>query len=431
MNSLIVVGNKRLQGEITIQGAKNTVLPVIAASVMIEGCTKIYNCPDILDVRDMLDIISGFGGKYSFKDNILEINNSIPSGYVTFPDNVRMRASVMFMGALAGIGCKFSMPYPGGCNIGKRPINYHIDGIRRMGAYIEEQGGFVCVKSDGLCGAAYHFNFPSVGALENMILAAVKAKGRSVFTGCAKEPEICDLCDFLRIAGANISGAGTDRIVIEGVDKLHECEYYTPGDRIAAGTYMAACRIAGGNISIHGIEPERLRSVTDIFKYMGTHIAERMDSITVICDNTGKNPSYIETGSYPEFPTDMQSQLMAVAAAQTGECRICDRIFENRYGTASELCKMNADIRIINGNSCAVIRPHGELNPAVVKAGDLRGGAALVAAALGIKGKSIIENCIHIQRGYEDIQRDLKRLGADIEWQKDAESEKRVKSGYC
>lgn len=424
MPELLVRGGGRLEGELIVQGSKNSSLPIIAASIMTEDTTVIENCPDISDVREMLDILTDIGCRCSFEGGRVTVK---PAGIEGAPDVIKcrkFRASSILMGALLATLGYFVMPYPGGCNIGKRPLNFHIKGFSAIGAVIEERDGLIIGCRGKLQGGYFRFPYPSVGALENVILAAVKAGGVTILDNCATEPEICDLCDFLTLMGADIDGAGERRITIRGVRKLHGAQYRIPGDRIAAGTYMSCCACAGGNIKISGIEPSRISNISDVLRKAGCRIFtyDENNEIIIMSDERCRSVGHITAGPYPEFPTDMQPQLMSVAACMSGMCLIEDKVFESRYAVAGELNRMGADIKIDDGKAfvTGVERLHGE----TVASPDLRGGAALVAAALNAEGDTVIKNCDYIRRGYEDIQRDLKILGADIQWRQEEKRKK-------
>lgn len=417
MAKLAIDGRKRLTGEVCIQGAKNTALPVIGASLLADcGVTVIKNCPDILDVRELLGIMEGIGCRYEFSQNELHIYKDKINGVPDFYKCRNLRASIVLMGALLSCIKYFVLPYPGGCKIGRRPIDFHIDGLRKMGAVIEECDDEILGYCRGLYGTDYTFPYPSVGALENLLLSAVCAEGISIFRGCATEPEIVDLCDFLNRMGAKITGAGTGEIVVRGVKKLKACTYTIPGDRIVAGTYMTACGIAGGNIKLKNIIPKRVEQIGEILKKTGCHVftdGER-NEIIVLADGRRKAVPCIITSPWPGFPTDMQSQIMGLSTYFDGSTRIVDNVFEGRYATAFELGKMGAEI-LVDENGVTV-QGKERLYGADVEARDLRGGAALVIAALGAQGITTVEHCEYIMRGYEDIQRDLEQLGASISW---------------
>ncbi len=426
MCELEVRGGRRLEGTLVIQGSKNSALPIMAATLLLDGETVLKDCPDILDVHEMLAIINGVGGcdggSCRFTGEGLRFLHNKVDGVPDYESCMRFRASSILMGALLATAGFFAMPYPGGCRIGRRPIDYHIEGLRALGAEVEEKDGMLIGYAGRLKGGYYRFPYPSVGALENLILASVKGRGEYLFENCSKEPEIVDLCDFLMRAGADIEGTGTDTIRIKGVEKLNGIQYRVPGDRIVAGTYMAACGITGGNIRLRNIEPARLEGVIEVLKKTGCHVFTDAgnDEIIILSDGRRKAVSSIETAPYPGFPTDMQPQMMALAAFSTGSCRIVDKVFESRYRTAEELKKLGADVRTDGGS--VIITGSERLHGGAVRAADLRCGAALVIAALGIYGKTIIEDCGYIMRGYEDIQRDLEELGADILWRIKEES---------
>lgn len=425
MQKLSVRGGKRIAGEITIQGSKNSALPIIAASILTKDTTVIENCPDISDIREMLGILEDMGCWCDFRDGCAVIT---PLNMEGVPDATRcrkFRASSILMGPLLASLGYFVMPYPGGCNIGKRPLDYHIEGFSAIGAVIEEKDGMILGCRGELKGGKYTFPYPSVGAAENVILAATKAEGTTVLENCAVEPEVCDLCDFLSLMGADIEGIGKRRIVIKGVKQLHGARYRVPGDRIAAGTYMSCCAMSGGNIKISGIEPVRMNNISRVFSEAGCDIFTNDDAgeIVMISDSRCRSVGRIVAGPHPDFPTDMQPVIMSVASCMSGMCMIEDRVFENRYAVAKELAGMGADIQIKEGK--ALVTGVERLHGASVTANDLRGGAALVAAATGAVGETIISGCDFIKRGYEDIQRDLTILGAEIQWQEEEKERNR------
>lgn len=423
MKSLIAYGGRSLKGKISVQGAKNTALPIIAATLLIKGTVKLYSCPKISDTEQMFDIIRQMGARTEWTGKCVEICTDNMDGVLNFSMCSKLRASSLFMGALLGRNGYFAMPYPGGCDIGKRPLDFHIDGLRLMGAHIDTSDNLIIGICHSLHGAEYEFPYPSVGALENLILAGVCAKGQSRFTNCAREPEIADLCEFLNKAGAKIRGAGTDTIIIEGTDCLNPVSYTIPGDRIVAGTYMMACAVTGGNICIGNIEPDRVDSVTFLLRKMGCHIFTDKDKNEIIVESDDRKRAlpYVTTGPYPEFATDMQPQLMALCAYLMGTSVICDKVFENRYHIISQLKLMGADAEIKDND--VIIHGKEKLYGGLLTAHDLRQGAALVVAALGAEGKTQIKNCHYIFRGYEDIARDLALLGANIKWQEEEKKE--------
>lgn len=432
MRYLEINGQKRLEGEIKIQGSKNSVLPMIAASILSEEKVVIKNCPDISDVRNMMGILEYLGGKCNFSNNVLEIDNSGIAEKELPPCCGTLRASIVFLGAMLARFGSVVMPYPGGCNIGNRPINYHIEGFEKMGAEIVcDKDILIGVFENNTDNCSYAFKTPSLGALENLILGATALNGETVFYNCTTEPEIVDYCNFLKKMGAIIQGAGTKIITVKGNKKLHGCTYTVQGDRIVAGTYMTALCVSGGNIRITGIEPERMSGIVHYLRKMGMHIFTdcKTDAIIGTADMDLRNCSFIETGPYPMLATDLQPQLLAASCFVHGITGIKDNVYPNRYSIINELKKMGANICI---NESDVVKHQPEvivyggasMCGADVYAKDLRAGAALVIAALGCRGISHVYNCSYIERGYEDIQRDLHCLGADIEWKNDINREK-------
>lgn len=423
MRKIIVNGGARLEGELTIQGSKNSALPVIAAALLAEGKSVIKNCPDIADVRELIAIIQGAGCYCNFKNNELTIEASGLTGDFDYEKCRRFRGSSLLMGAMLGRMGRFILPYPGGCSIGKRPLNYHFEGFERMGILTLEGENIISGWGHPRKKASYRLPYPSVGATENLILAVAKSEGMLILSNCSKEPEVVDLCNYLVSIGADIDGIGTDCITVSGKKHLSGTEYTIPGDRIVCGTYMTACAIAGGNICLKGIDAKRVRAEIEILRKCGSHIFtdDKKNEIIITMDRRPKGIPLIETGPYPLFPTDMQPQIMAFLAYAEGLSLVRDTVFEGRYNTAVELKKMGADTHST---------PYGvqicgreTLFGADMVASDLRNGAALVIAALGVRGECRIAGCEHIERGYVDIVSDLAHLGADIRWMNEEEDE--------
>ena len=334
----------------------------------------------------------------------------IPEEYVG-----KMRSSCLLLGPLlAGRGEAVTY-YPGGCVIGKRPIDLHLYALKRLGASFFEAGGMILARADRLRGARIRFSYPSVGATENAILAAVTAEGETEIENCAREPEIMELCRFLAAMGARIRGAGKSRIAVEGVRRLYPAEFFLGGDRICAGTYLAATAMTAGDVTVMGAEPEELREPVYILRRMGADISikEREKEIRLRMDQR-PGPVSLCTGPYPGFPTDLQSVFLAAASVACGESRITETVFEARFAAAALLRQFGARIRI-EGQTAVALGTY-PLRPGIADAPDLRGGAALVLAGLAADGLSIIGSCRHIQRGYEDLCRDLGSLGAEICW---------------
>ena len=412
MSVIQVQGLRSLKGEIKIQGSKNAVLPMMAAAVLHKGTTVIHNVPRIQDVFCMLGILEHIGCICIFDGQSLTIDASsltqaeIPEAYIK-----SMRSSIMLSGPLLGRTGNAVTSFPGGCSIGERPIGLHLSAFRKLGAVIEEKGDKLLASADHLMGADIYFPFPSVGATENALMAAVYAQGVTVIHGAAKEPEIITLCEFLNNMGAKIHGTGTSRLAVTGVKELRDSEFTVSGDRIVAGTYLMAVMAAEGNIVLQGIRPGHLASVLTLTEKMGADI-KRYESQLEVSMRGRADCVDVMTEPYPGFPTDLQSQLMAVMATSKGTGRLKETIFEGRFGTAKELQKLGADIIIEEKR--AVVRGLYPLKGGRVTATDLRGGAALVVAGLACEGMTEIHECHHIERGYVDICRDLSSLGAAI-----------------
>lgn len=412
MSKFIIQGGKRLEGEVKISGSKNAALPIIAATVLIKGKTILYNVPKIQDVQTMFEILNDIGGKVTKKTNKVIIDTSRIHTY-EIPEKLmrKMRSSVILAGALIGKYHKANFSYPGGCEIGSRPIDLHLKGFEKLGINIKEEYGEIICSTENIQGTQINLDFPSVGATENIILASCLANGNTVVTNAAKEPEIEDLVKFLNKAGAKIKGAGTDRIEITGVKKLSEVSYNIMPDRIESGTYLAAGAITGGNIKIINSNPKHIEPILN-----------KLEEANCILD-VGKN--YVEmkapkrikavdikTMPYPGFPTDMQSIFGALLSTAKGTSIITENIFESRYKYIQELNRMGAKINI-EGRT-AVIKGTKQIQGANVIALDLRGGAALVLEGLFAKGITKIDNAHYIFRGYENIEEKLKKIGAKI-----------------
>lgn len=416
MSEIRICGGRPLCGEIKIQGSKNAVLPMMAASLLHEGVTVIENVPRIQDVSCMMGILEYMGCKCRMEGNTLSIcakgniTSEVPKRYVK-----QMRSSVIILGALLGRKKKAATCYPGGCSIGKRPVDLHLKALEKLGAVIFEDGNRIeAIAEDGgrgLYGGEIIFPFPSVGATENALLGAVKARGTTFIRGASAEPEITAFCRFLTGMGACIEGIGSRNLTVCGVDSLKDSVFKAPGDRIVAGTYLMSAMASGGEVKTSGINPGELSAVEEILKLAGGKIQKEENSISVKTDGRVKAVS-VSTEPYPGFPTDLQSPFMALMTVAEGESRIEENIFEGRYETAGELRKMGADITV--SGKTAVVKGKNGLTGNVVEATDLRGGAALAAAGLAAKGVTVIRSCRHIERGYEDICRDLKSAGADI-----------------
>ncbi len=414
MDAIRIYGGNCLTGQTKIQGSKNASLPVLAATLLINGTCEIENCPNISDVFHMLRLLESLGCKITREEGLVRVDTGQLSECDMPADSVGvMRSSIMLLGALLARAGSVSMEYPGGCVIGKRPIDLHLRALRRMGVEItEEEEGF-CARTSGLQGTVQELPFVSVGVTENLILAAVLAQGCTIIHPAAREPEIQILCDFLQSAGAKITGVGTDRLVIEGVQSLHPVRFRVPADRIVAGTYLAACMVTGGRVFLQDAPCEHMQSVFACARKLGTEISCERDGVLVSGRACEPFPEGLVTACYPGFPTDLQSLFMVVMALSGHSGWIEETVFENRFRIVPELCRMGADITVQGAR--AYIHPVECLHGAIVEAKELRGGAALVAAALAAEGTSIVTNRHYIDRGYEDISLSFRELGADIE----------------
>lgn len=414
MQKLIIQGGNRVGGEIKIQGAKNSVLPILAAAALCKGETVLKDCPELSDVFASLRILSSLGCKCLFKDNSVFINSREISD-VFIPDNLmrEMRCSIIFLGAVLGRMGECRLSFPGGCELGPRPIDMHLSALKQMGVKIsEEHGQLCCTCPKGLNGAKIHLNFPSVGATENIMLAAVLAKGETVIYNAAKEPEIADLAGFINACGGKICGAGTDKIIIEGVKSLCGCEYKIMPDRIAAATFLGAAAITGGELTLKDADQESLQGVIPLFESMGCVVCSNEDNIFISAKKPLKAVKNIRTMPYPGFPTDAQPIVMAALSKAVGTSVIVETIFENRYRHVDELTRMGADIKTVGRT--AIVTGVSELYGAKVRATDLRGGAALVLAAMGAQGETELTNIKLIDRGYECIENAMSQIGANI-----------------
>ena len=417
MTSLVVSGGHSLKGDLRIQGSKNAALPMLAAAVLNRGTTMLYHCPKITDVDCMLEILESLGCFIRWEGGGVRIDASQMDGRdISERFGLRMRSSVFLMGALLARFGEVSIPYPGGCVIGRRPLDFHLAAFERMGCKVSVFGGRIYASAKSLHAAAHKLPYPSVGTTENIVLASVLASGMTVIENAAEEPEIIELCLMLNKMGADIHGMGTSKLVIYGVKSLKETEYMLASDRIVAGTYMAAAAVTAGDVQLWDIWAHDLKAVLQVLAEMGCGIVIQNKRVRVIGPHLLGNVDSIYTRPFPGFPTDMQSQIMACLCFAKGVSHMTETVFEDRFKTAEELVKMGADILIENNR--AVIQGRAALTGTNVCARDLRGGAALVIAGLAAEGDTVINDSIYIQRGYEDIRRDMKILGAQIEERK-------------
>lgn len=409
-----VTGGHPLEGKVEVHGSKNAVLPILAATLLNGGKSVIHHCPDLSDVRISLEILQFLGCSVTFENGTVTVDSThVENNYI--PDELmrQMRSSIVFLGAILARKQSAVMSYPGGCEIGPRPIDLHLKAFRELGIRVDEAQGFVYCEAKQPKPTCLHLDFPSVGATENILLTAALAEGTTVLTNAAREPEIVDLQNFLNAMGAKIRGAGGDVIRITGVGQLHDTEYTVIPDRIVASTYLAAALSAGGMVEIAGINPRHISAFIAIARECGARILTRRDSIVVAAPQVILPIDIVHTSPYPGFPTDAQSLLMSVLACARGTSIIRETIFEGRFKHAAELARMGADIRV-TGKS-AVIRGVRELSGCSVDACDLRSGAALVVAGLRANGITKVGNVFHIDRGYESLESDLRALGAEIE----------------
>lgn len=416
MEKLIVKGGNRLVGAVKTSGAKNAVLPIIAASILGTTPSHLDEVPMLEDVHTISEVLKclGLAVECSPEKNVLDIDSTEITSYEAPYELVRtMRASFLVMGPLLARIGKARISMPGGCAIGARPIDIHLKGFEALGVKIEQGHGYIEASApEGLKGTSIYFDFPSVGATENIMMAASLAEGTTILENAAEEPEIVDLANYLNKMGAKIRGAGTDTIRIEGVEKLHGADYTIIPDRIEAGTYMIAAAMTGGDVIVENVLPEHQKPLIAKLREAGAVVEEDIDKVRVI----GKNPLKavsIKTLPYPGFPTDMQAQMMAMMVIAEGRSKVTETVFENRFMHVVELNRMGAQIST-EGRS-AVIDGPCKLTGCDVRATDLRAGAAMILAGLVAEGTTRIGDLHHIDRGYENIVAKLKNLGADIE----------------
>lgn len=413
MSSIELTGGKPLYGELEIQGSKNAVLPILAATILNKGISVLTGCPKISDVSHMTEVLQALGCNITWNENSLIVDaTTLEQEEISEEIAKKTRASILFLGALLGRNKRAVVSYPGGCSIGKRPIDLHLKALKEMGVVekFSEDEKLIC-EATKLIGNRIYLNFPSVGATENIILAAVLATGTTVIYGAAMEPEIVALCEFLVAAGAKIEGIGTSRIKIIGVERLNDTSYQVPKDRIVAGTYLTLVASTGGKVLLHGVKEYELSAVLVELKKAGLNIRMVEDHCYIERSQRLK-PLQIETKPFPAFPTDMQSQFMAMLCTADGESTLIENIFEARFLIIDELKKLGA--KITTYNNCAIITGIEKLTGADITAKELRGGAALVIAGLTAHGRTVVENTDYIYRGYEDICKDLRQLGAQI-----------------
>jgi len=407
---IVINGGKRLEGNVTVHGAKNAVLPLLAASILTEEEVTVEDCPYISDVDRMVELLSDFGARVVRDGRRIRVSGSVPFARANTRLYKTMRSSMFMLGALLAVHGEVEMPTPGGCDIGARPLDIHLDGLRRMSAITYCDGDRLTCRTKGLKGAKIVLRYPSVGATENLLMCAALAKGETVLINCAREPEIVALVNGLNAMGAKICGEGTSVIHIDGVDKLYGAVLHAGGDRIVAGTVLSAVSLCGGDVTVYGADTGDMKSVIQSFRSEHCEIEDSGIGFRVRSDGTVKARSVI-TAPYPLFPTDMQPQFTACQCFSDGVGVVNETVFENRLLHVRELIKMGADITVCANRATVVGK---KLHNADVYATDLRAGAGLCIAAMKTQGISRVFNPHFIERGYEDFTGMFRSLGADL-----------------
>ena len=414
MEKLLIKGGKSLRGTIKCAGAKNAALPMIAATILSSENVILKNLPYLQDITTMFELLGSMGAKIVLNENMdFDISsNNLDDTEARYELVKTMRASILVLGPLVARYGRARIALPGGCAIGSRPVNFHLDALEQLGARIILRNGYIEATANELVGTKIKFDGITVTGTENIMMAACLAKGTTYLTNVAKEPEIEDLANLLNAMGADVQGAGTDEIVINGVSKLHGTSFSIPADRIEAGTYLVAAAVTKGNVNVDGINPERLSKVIQKLEESGADISMTNNSIALSMENSELKPVDITTAPFPEFPTDMQAQFSVMNAIANGTSNIYETVFENRFMHIQELNRMGCDIEI-NGNQ-AVIKGVKSLYGAEVMATDLRASASLILAGLCAEGQTTVSRIYHIDRGYERIEEKLNYLGAEI-----------------
>ena len=414
MEKLLIKGGNTLSGKIKCSGAKNAALPMIAATILSDEKITLKNLPYLQDITTIFELLGSMGAEILLDENMnFTISSSNLKAIEARYELVKtMRASILVLGPLLAKYGKARIALPGGCAIGTRPVNFHLDALEQLGAKIILKNGYIEASANKLYGNKIRFDGVTVTGTENLMMAATLAEGRTTLTNVAKEPEIIDLAEMLNSMGAKITGAGSDEIIIDGVNSLHGSEYSIPADRIEAGTYLTAAAVTNGNITVEGINPKRLMKVIYKLDDTGADITYKKDSISISMNRDRPRPVDVTTAPFPEFPTDMQAQFSVINAISSGTSNIYETVFENRFMHILELNRMGCDITV-QGNH-AVINGVPSLYGAEVMATDLRASASLILAGLCAKGETIVDRIYHIDRGYERIEEKLNYLGADI-----------------
>jgi len=411
MDKMVIAGGRRLEGEVRVSGAKNAALPILTSALLVDGWNTFHNIPDLADIRTIKKLLRSLGVEIEGEETIRINAGGIANCEASY-DLVRtMRASILVLGPLAARMGEARVSLPGGCAIGARPVNLHIKALQELGAEVTLRDGYVEAKASRLKGASIYFDISTVTGTENIMMAATLAEGTTVLRNAAREPEIANLADVLTGMGARISGAGTDTIVIEGVESLHPVEAAVIPDRIEAGTFLIAAGITGGDVRVAGCNPLHLEALIAKLRDAGMTIDTAGDSVRAAGGRTVKSVD-VKTLPYPGFPTDLQAQIMALLAVSDGLSVITETVFENRFMHVGEMIRMGADIAI-QGKS-AVVRGVPKLRGAPVMATDLRASASLILAGLAAEGTTVLSRVYHIDRGYQQIEKKLSALGADI-----------------
>lgn len=409
----IIDGGKPLIGEIEVQTAKNAALPIIAACILTDEPVVIEKCPHLKDIDAMLDIMRHLGASVEFDgDNLTICCHDVALNVINSDLTGKLRSSIFILGSILSRCRHAYISHPGGCEIGLRPIDLHISGLKSLDVKIADDRGVICCDGTEMRAGMVNLDFASVGATENLMMAGALLDGETVIVNAAREPEIVDLAQFINAMGGRVSGAGGSVVRVIGVKKLHGCTYKPMPDRICAGTFLAAAAATGGSITVNGIIPEHIFGITERLKQTGAKLGFHRNSIRLLAAPRPRPIHKLETNVYPAFPTDMQPQLCAVLARAKGSSVVVENLFENRFGYTSELAKMGAAITV--KDRVAVIHGVPQLYGATLRASDLRGGAALVVAALSAEGRSAVYGVEHIDRGYEYIERTLAELGASV-----------------
>ena len=413
MEHFLITGGNRLEGEIDLHGAKNAFLPIMAGSILAEGKTRLIDFSKISDIYKMGNILSSIGCNVEYKDRDIFIDSTNCSGYSISDELMQgIRASIFMLGPILSRHKKAKMAYPGGCAIGNRPIDIHLEGLRALNVKIIEEHGHIICDGTNMKASTIHLRFASVGATENLVMASVFLEGETTLNNVACEPEVVDLCNFLNKMGAKISGMGTSTIVVKGVKKLNAVEYKPISDRIVAGTFLLATLVTKGKVQINNINPKYLQIMLNLLKDNNCKIETKNDKIYVQTNKRMKSIPILETMPYPLFPTDLQAQMMVLQAVSKGNSVIIENLFDSRFKQASELVKMGAKIKL--QGSKAIITGVDKLSGARVSATDLRAGASLVMAGMFADGYTIVENIHLIDRGYESLENTFNLLGANI-----------------